>query len=212
MRRLARGRASTISMYVCRKVKAKLFLPPSSTPPRLPQTAQDELLRCQSARDMTGCGLKLGCSTVRMGGVELDGGQPGRLLWRTGPPPSTVPHPTASMKVTNGAALAAASTHDTQTHHLPPTLYVEPFHPCNICTGVPPTLKRPAPTRVVLWETHKRPIHPLGAAACVRGGHPRQAASRCRTRRWPSWYLDRDQGATAYLVGRGAEGPSWGRL
>ena len=33
---------------------AKLCLPPSSTPPRLPQTAQDELLRCQSARDMTG--------------------------------------------------------------------------------------------------------------------------------------------------------------
>ena len=34
--------------------RAKLFFPPSSTPPRLPQTAQDELLRCQSARDMTG--------------------------------------------------------------------------------------------------------------------------------------------------------------
>ena len=56
------------------------------------------------------------------GGAELDGGQLGRLMWFTGPPPSTVPHPTASMGVTNGATLAAASTHDTQTHHLPPCL------------------------------------------------------------------------------------------
>ena len=52
------------------------------------------------------------------------------------PTPSIVAHPTVSMGVTNGAALAAASTHDTQTHHLPPTLYEEPFHPCNICTQV----------------------------------------------------------------------------
>ena len=100
------------------------------------------------------------------------GAQPGRLLWRTGPPPSTVPHPTASMGVTNGATLAAASTHDTQTHHLPPTLYEEPFHPCNICTGVPPTLKRPAPTRVVLGDPQTTNTSTRGCSMCPGGASP----------------------------------------
>ena len=120
--------------------------------------------RCRRAKD------KPGGQPRRV--APLDGGQPGRLLWRTGPPPSTVAHPTASMGITNGAALAAASTHDTQTHHLPPTLYEEPFHPCNICTGVPPTLKRPAPTRVVLWDPQTTNTSTRGCSMCPGGASP----------------------------------------
>ena len=132
------------------------------------------------------------------GGAELDGGQLGRLMWFTGPPPSTVPHPTASMGVTNGAALAAASTHDTQTHHLPHTLYEEPFHPCNICTGVPPTLKRPAPTRVVLWDPQTTNTSTRGCSMCPVGASPSSSQQVPDT---ALAVLDRDQGATAYLVG-----------
>ena len=141
------------------------------------------------------------------GGAELDGGQPGRLLWRTGPPPSTVAHPTVSMGVTNGATLAAASTHDTQTHHLPPTLYEEPFHPCNICTGVPPTLKRPAPTRVVLGDPQTTNTSTRGCSMCPGWGIPVKqpaGAGHGVGRLGPR--------SGRNCLSRGAEGPSWGRL
>jgi len=103
--------------------------------------------------------------------------------------------------------LQALTTLKAQTHHPPPTLYEEPFHPCSICTGVPPTLKRPAPTRVnLVGPTHDQYIH-AGLQHVSGGGIPVKqpaGAGHGVGRLGPR--------SGRNCLSRGAEGPSWGRL
>ena len=149
-------------------------------------------------------------STVRMEVPNWMGVSWGGCCGAPDRPPAPCPtqlHPWESQKTVLHSRLQALTSHDTQTHHLPPTLYEEPFHPCNICTGVPPTLKRRAPTRVVLWDPQTTNTSTRGCSMCPGGGIPVKqpaGAGHGVGRLGPR--------SGRNCLSRGAEGPSWGRL